>query len=323
MDLRNEDMTQADQLTTEPPQVSVIIPTYNRNDLLATCLRSCVSQRSSFDQPFEIVVVDNSVEAAATPVVDKIAAETDLPIRLVHQPEPGISNARNAGIAAAKAPFIAWIDDDEFASETWLRDLWTTAHDRNADIVFGSVEPRFAGEVAQKSPEIVKFFSKNSSNQQESEDKHFSTSNCMMKREICDGLNSPFSLARNFTGGEDHLFFIEARNRNVKFAWDRNSIVYETIPNERANWNYLLSRSYRKHQIMVQNFFDVRPRDWGMVARCMILGAGQFIVYGVVGGALWLVRSRRAEPIINRSMIGLGKLIWFRPFQAEPYGRSR
>lgn len=311
-------MTNTEPNNAEHLQVSVIIPTFNRNELLEKCLTSCVEQRKAFDLPYEIVVVDNSSDAHATPVVERFQAQSELPIRMIHQPAPGISNARNAGLAAAKAPFVAWIDDDEYASLTWLADLWRTAQERGADVVFGSVEPEFDRDV---SPEIAKFFHKNASPPKENGEKHYSTSNCLMNRKICEGIDQPFSLDRNFTGGEDHLFFMEAKKRNAIFAWDVNSVVFETIPGDRARWSYLMMRSFRKHQMMVQNFFDVRPRNWGMIVRCMVVGAGQFVAYGAYGSLLWLARSRRAAPVLNRCLVGLAKLIWFRPFQAEHYGR--
>jgi len=311
-------MTNADPPSADFLQVSVVIPTYNRNDLLVTCLNSCLDQRKSFDVPYEIVVVDNSANGGARQVVEGYA-DSEIPVRMIHQPAPGISNARNAGLAAANAPYVAWIDDDEYASPTWLRDLWTTANERKVDVVFGSVEPRFDREV---SPEIAKFFHKNASPSNHKGEKHYSTSNCLMNKEIARGMSEPFSLDRNFTGGEDHLFFMEAKKGNATFAWDVNSVVFETIPGERARWSYLMMRSFRKHQMMVQNFFDVRPKNWGMIVRCMVVGGGQFVAYGAYGSVLWLARSRRAAPVFNRCLVGLAKLIWFRPFQAEHYGRS-
>jgi glycosyltransferase involved in cell wall biosynthesis len=102
--------------------VSVVIPTYRRNDLLARCLRGVLSQ--DFDEPFEIVVVDDGRTPGTASAIRAVQDEkcADVPIRLFDGPSRGPASARNLGWRAAQADLIAFIDDDAFpADRKWLR----------------------------------------------------------------------------------------------------------------------------------------------------------------------------------------------------------
>jgi len=89
------------------PRVSVVIPTYNRANLLLEAIDSVV--RQSF-QDFEVVVVD---DGSTDDTADRLAG-LDIPlqhVRLPHNERPGL--LRNHGISAARGEFIAFLDDDD------------------------------------------------------------------------------------------------------------------------------------------------------------------------------------------------------------------
>ena len=124
------------------PELSIVIPTYQRPDDLRNVLRSCLVQRANSGRPFEIVVVDNSSEGSAARVVAGLEWGI-VPVRYVHEPRPGISRARNAGFANARGRLLALIDDDERASPDWLAHLTRAQRTYGADVVFGPVYPEF------------------------------------------------------------------------------------------------------------------------------------------------------------------------------------
>jgi len=93
----------------KPPQVSVIIPTYNR----AWCLREAVD--SVLGQEFngvELIVVDDG-SSDETP---QMLLACGSALRTLRQENRGVSAARNAGIAAARGELIAFLDSDDI----WL-----------------------------------------------------------------------------------------------------------------------------------------------------------------------------------------------------------
>lgn len=116
-------------------RVSVAICTRNRADSLERTLFSVVKAAKTVTEPWEIMVVDNGSTDHTAAVIASF--EGKLPIRRVVQETPGLSNARNAGVAAARGEFIIWTDDDVLVDEAWLKS-YLAAFDQNPDVdIFG------------------------------------------------------------------------------------------------------------------------------------------------------------------------------------------
>ncbi len=99
--------------TPQLARATVIVPTaMSRPEQLRRCVRGL----TELDHPdYEVVVVDNR-PAGAEPV--------DLPgVRVVHEPRPGISAARNRGLEEATGEIVAFTDDDVEVDRRWLRAL--------------------------------------------------------------------------------------------------------------------------------------------------------------------------------------------------------
>ncbi|MEZ0539715.1 glycosyltransferase family 2 protein [Fibrella arboris] len=102
------------------PQISVIIPTYQRPDLLRKCLDALARQTISSDH-FEVLVVDDGDQPLTALTVRKAMQETGLSIRYLAQPERrGPAAARNRGWRVALSPLIAFTDDDCLPDPNWL-----------------------------------------------------------------------------------------------------------------------------------------------------------------------------------------------------------
>lgn len=91
------------------PAVSVVIPVYNEQRYVDSCLRSVLSQ--TFED-FEVVVVDDG-STDSTPDIVRRHAATDDRIRYHRQTNGGIVAALNTGLALAAAPTIARLDGDD------------------------------------------------------------------------------------------------------------------------------------------------------------------------------------------------------------------
>jgi glycosyltransferase involved in cell wall biosynthesis len=89
------------------PLVSVIIPSWNRRDLLAECLRGLFAQTW---EPFEVIVVDNgSTDGSA----DMVAAEWGARARLVRNARnEGYARAVNQGIHASRGAYVATLNNE-------------------------------------------------------------------------------------------------------------------------------------------------------------------------------------------------------------------
>src|SRR5262245_25758108 len=99
------------------PQLSIIVCTYNRYDMLPNAITSLLGQQVAPDS-LEIIVVDNSPDqTAALNFSTRLAYEPR--IRYFIEPTPGLSNARNVGVGHSRSNLVAFLDDDAIAAPDW------------------------------------------------------------------------------------------------------------------------------------------------------------------------------------------------------------
>ncbi len=120
------------------PSASVVVPS---NLARPEQLRTALVALDALDHPdFEIVLVDNARESSPELVAGLVAGLER--VRVVRQPVPGISAARNAGVANARGEFVAFTDDDVEVDPGWLRALATRFALRpDEDAVTGLILP--------------------------------------------------------------------------------------------------------------------------------------------------------------------------------------
>ena len=114
--------------------VSVVIPTYQRRDLVCDAVRSVAAQTHA---DFELIVVDDG----STDGTREALAELDCDVRYHWQPNRGVGAARNAGAALAGGPIVAFLDSDD----AWLPDhlaVLTEIFARQPRAVVVSTSPR-------------------------------------------------------------------------------------------------------------------------------------------------------------------------------------
>jgi len=118
------------------PKISVVVCTYNG----ARTLRQCLSALDALDYPeYEVIVVnDGSTD-------DTAAIAQDYRVRLINQPNKGLSAARNTGLAASEGEIVAYIDDDAYPHRYWLRYL-AAAFGRSAHVGIGGPNLPPAGD---------------------------------------------------------------------------------------------------------------------------------------------------------------------------------
>ena len=98
---------------TESPDISVVIPTYNRAEMLRALLRNLRSLQISNGVTWEIIVVDNHSTDATRAVTEEFMHDAALPLRYRFEAQQGAAYTRNNGVLAARGKILAFIDDDE------------------------------------------------------------------------------------------------------------------------------------------------------------------------------------------------------------------
>lgn len=101
------------------PEVSVIIPAYNLEGYLDTCLQSVLTQTLG---NFEAIVVDDG-STDGSPGLLRRYAERDPRIIVVSTPNRGVARARETGIARARGKYIAFLDGDDFWEPRMLEEM--------------------------------------------------------------------------------------------------------------------------------------------------------------------------------------------------------
>lgn len=99
--------------------ISLIICTRNRVDGLARALGHVSTLVCASD--WELILVDNGSTDDTAKLIADYAAAAAFPVRYVHQPVKGLSNARNAGVAVAQGSIIAFTDDDCYVQPDFLQ----------------------------------------------------------------------------------------------------------------------------------------------------------------------------------------------------------
>jgi len=131
---------------SRPSDLTVIISTYNRCEQLRHTLESLFSQQTG-DVSWDAVIVDNNSTDATHDVVRSFE-QRGARLRYVFEPRQGLSFGRNAGIAAATAPVVAFTDDDVQPAPNWVLRVVQSFHEHpDADFIGGKVVPRWPAKV--------------------------------------------------------------------------------------------------------------------------------------------------------------------------------
>lgn len=116
----------------EPPVISVIVPFYNSQHTLLTCLESLSRQTL---KGIEIVLVDDGSTDDSLRIAKKFASEYDGRCIVLHQDNSGPSVARNSGLDCATGRYIAFVDSDDVIDQTMFEKMVDSAEAHGSDIV--------------------------------------------------------------------------------------------------------------------------------------------------------------------------------------------
>lgn len=114
--------------------VSVIIPIYNVEKYLRTCVDSVIGQTY---RDLQIILVDDGSTDSCGGICDEYTGK-DTRIQVVHKENGGLSDARNAGLPLAEGDFVLYLDSDDYLAPAAIETLVKMQTQSDADIVLGN-----------------------------------------------------------------------------------------------------------------------------------------------------------------------------------------
>ena len=224
------------------PHICVCICAFKRPGLLLRLLEHLGKQKTDGTFSFSIVVADNDVEMSSGGVFSEFVKKSEIETSYVREPRQNIALARNAALRHARGDFIAFIDDDEFPKEDWLKVMLEACESGQVAGVLGPVRPYFevepprwiidGGFCERPEPPTGKIMGWEESR----------TGNLLFRQNIIEGIGEVFNPEFG-TGGEDKDFFMRMAQRGHVFTWCNEGAVYESVPPERLRRSYLLKRA--------------------------------------------------------------------------------
>lgn len=110
--------------------ISVIVPIYNVEEYIRECLESIINQ--TYTQ-LEIILVDDGSTDNSSNICDEYKKK-DNRIKVIHQKNSGLSDARNAGIKIATGKYIQFIDSDDYIDRDMIEILYKLLAENSADV---------------------------------------------------------------------------------------------------------------------------------------------------------------------------------------------
>lgn len=225
--------------------VSIVICTHRRFDLLADVVQSLVNQTASSDS-YEVIVVDN--DHHPNPAVREIVsnARPKITIKYLHESKLGLSHARNAGGKFAASDYIGYMDDDARANPKYIEILAQILDTHKPDVCGGPYYPFYLD------PKPVWFLDRYGSSSLGDEPRY------LMSREYLTGMNIIFrrdlldevgwfnpNLGMTDTKvwyGEETIIIINAwiAHPDLKVYYDPELFVYHLVPAWKMRiWNLM------------------------------------------------------------------------------------
>ncbi len=115
-----------------PPLISIVVPVYNTERYLKKCLESL--QKQSYEK-IEIIIVNDGSPDNSEIIIEQFL-NNDSRFKYMKKPNGGLSSARNMGIDNAQGDYLAFVDSDDWVSESYISDLYNNIGD--SEIAIGT-----------------------------------------------------------------------------------------------------------------------------------------------------------------------------------------
>ena len=204
--------------------ISVLIPVYNAEKHLASCIHSLLSQTIL---TCEYIFINDGSKDNSQTIIEKFQ-KNDSRIALINQENQGVSVARNTGLKAAQGKYIGFVDADDSIAPDYFQHLYQCAEINKVEIVVSNHQTQFEDTIILEQPlfqtEVV-FSEKDIQNQIIPyfirEDKMNPVWNKLFLKSLID--SNAILFPKGVIVGEDGMFNIQAFNRSKSAFFTNNS----------------------------------------------------------------------------------------------------
>ncbi|WP_373498646.1 glycosyltransferase family 2 protein [Desulfococcus sp.] len=233
-------------------EISVVVCTYNRADMLEETLRSWGSVEKG-ECRVELVVVDNNSTDGTRKVVETFEKSHGGDLNYVFEPNPGLSFARNKGIKAARGRIIAFVDDDIYFREDWLQALVSVFQRHpKTDGVGGNSIPLFEGPRPDwLTDELGMFYGSTLSGETEKRmvfPEHPFGVNMAFRREVfvrVGGFTTRLGrIKTSLLSNEEKELFYRLHQAGMFVLYAPDIVVHHRVPKERMDQQWIIRRVF-------------------------------------------------------------------------------
>jgi glucosyl-dolichyl phosphate glucuronosyltransferase len=255
--------------------ISIIIPTFNRFELLKNSIESILKHNSNFAL-YEILVVDNgSKDRTKNAVEDIQKSNPKLPLHYFYDEIPGLLTGRHRGYKEAKGEILTFIDDDVEVSETWLDGIIDCMNSRpEIALLTGPCLPKY--EIAP--PAWLDYFWTNDQNgfhcgwlslldfgteEKEIDPLFVWGLNFTIRREVFEKLkgfnpdNVP-KFMQEFQGDGETGLTLKAKNNNLKALYSPKVGLFHVVSKGRLTLEYFEQRAF--YQGVANSFTELKNK---------------------------------------------------------------
>jgi len=294
-------------------------------------LRSCIASFKELVVPdnwdVQLVVVDNNAVPECETALADLVSELSFSITVVHEPDPGIPQARNRAIETAlqrDPDFLAFIDDDEIIDRNWLVAMVKAHAKYNGEVYTGPVYPLNSSDCSiwTRTRRLRRRERVTGSRRRVA-----ATGNVMFSSGLVTraGRKLRFDERFRYCGGEDTDFFTRAYLQGVEIIWVSEAQVHEHVPAHRQTFVYQVRRSFREGCNKAECLPSFRGRH---SKAAFLMGKGTL---GVLKGTVYLVMipyylvfqtsrtPRQLLRAVRRISGGAGHIAGFLGYRVQPY----
>lgn len=297
-----------------PVDISVVVCTYNRAEMLRTALASLFDLHTGGQFTYEVLVIDNNSSDNTPAVIAAAASASQAPLRGIRETRQGISPARNRGVRESLGRWVAFFDDDQLADHRWLFELFEFARQRSLRCVGGAVRLKRPEGCQRKLAPTVRMLLGESLWSREPQPYvgrlNPGCGNLLLENSLFAEVGD---FDESFARGEDTDLFRRLRSAGVESWYVPAALVDHLTPDERLTESYLFRLAERMGESVAQQQAADQSRlrfaaTWLAKAARAYLGYAPLALASAALGDQEAALGRRCQLAISRGFLRAGRM---------------